>query len=291
MRAEIRALEARRKSRVIVVAASWREGVTHDLDLDGARAFLDVFDSLDTPDLVSLVIVARGGTPGFADQVIRTVGASGVRLEVVVPTYCNGVATLLGLYASTVVLYRHGGLGAYDSGPLSAENVRLDHDLVEYVPALGGLDVSTAAATMLATGNRQRMLARELARRVCKSDEAFEALSQYGLGKSLGLGTAQLSSVGVDAVLDDSPEIWDLFGAVERELSLRDRPSPRYTESDLGDEVEFEPASGMTTALIESASAGFRFVVDTGRPDPDTGTFRGAWEEQPRPRDVSVEEE
>lgn len=274
----IEAVESLRGRRVMIVGASWRKDTAHDLDLVGARAFVDVFEAMGRPSRLSLFIVARGGNPAFADQVIRTTRGAECDVEVIIPSLCNGVATLLAMTASNTVLTVHGGLGAYDAGPLGADTAALDHDLVEYVPALGGLDIEATLPAQLATGVRQRMLARELARRLSSHEPLLEALSQYGLGPSIGLGAAVLSSVGLETETVSDPALWDLFLAVERALQLRAAPVPAYTESDLADEVEFEPAHGLTTALIESTDLTREFVIDTGRPEPDTGRYVGEWQ-------------
>ena len=279
-KAAIEAVEKLRDSRVVVISSSWRSDMRHDLDGDGARAFIEVFETLDRPDNLSLFVVTRGGHAQFADQVIRTIRATNTKVEVIVPTFCNGVATLLALYASGIALHPHGGLGAYDSGPLAADVARLDHDLWDYVPALGGVHyqaIDPHLPARLAAGVRERKLSRELALRLCPDPEAIAGLSREALGTTTALGAADLGAIGVDADIVDDPAVWTLYRELEDVLELRAAPPPAYTESDLADEVEFEPAIQRTSAVIEASGLSLSFSIDTGRPDPDTGEFIGQW--------------
>ena len=279
-KAAIEAVEELRKSRVVVISSSWRHDMRHDLGVDGARAFVEVFEGLERPDILSLFVVTRGGHAHFADQVIRTIRATNTKVEVLVPTFCNGVATLLAMYASGVALHPHGGIGAYDCGPMVADAARLDHDLMDYVPALGGVHYQQSDPYLparLASGVRERKLARELALRICPDDEVIGGLSHATLGTSTGLGAAELAAMGVDAEIVDEAVLWRLFCELEDVLELRAAPPPAYTESDLADEVEFEPAVQRTSAIIESSGSTLSFTIDTGRPAPDTGEFVGQW--------------
>ena len=180
-----------------------------------------------------------------------------------------------------MLMHPYGGLGAYDAGPLLPDAGRLDHDLIDFVPALGGVHyqgVDNHLPARLASGVRQRQLCRELSYRTIANDEALAALAAVHLGTSTGLGTEELRALGIEAHAAPQPEIWQLYRAVEDELELRSAPLLAYTESDLGDEVEFEPAVGLPAAFIASSTRSVRFILDTGQIDPDTGNYVGAWD-------------
>src|SRR5690606_17844111 len=102
----------------------------------------------------------------------------------------------------------------------------------------------------LASGVRHRQLCRELSHRVARNEEALSTLASVHLGSSTGLGADELRAIGFEVRPAANPEVWQLYRAVEDELELRAAPLLAYTESDLGDEVEFEPAMGLTAAFI-----------------------------------------
>lgn len=264
----------------MLVAASSRDDLATDLDGSAARAFIDVFAPLDSPDELTLVVDARGGRTAFADTVIRTVRATGTSLHVVIPATSTGVSTLLAFAADRVTLHHYAGLGAYDVGPMRVDVEQVDHQLWDDIPALGGIDYEhdPQLPVRLADGLRERRLSRELARRLAASrDLDIDALSVEHLGDRLALGASELVEAGLPA--EDSGEslLWEMTLAVEELLGSLETPPPRYTESDLGDEVEFEPAMGLPVALVESVERSLQYVLDTGRPHPKTGRYQGHW--------------
>lgn len=272
-------LAEKRGNPVILIGASWRRDTATDLDLDAARAVIALVDELDRPERVSIVLAARGGHVAFADTVSRTFRSLGTELELLVPTLVTGVGGLLALAAAQTFVHPYGGVGAYDAGPLIVDGGALSHDLIDDVPALGGIHYTTDPhlPARLAAGLRERRLARALADRLSGESIDHPHLSQLHLGTSVGLGAAELGEAGIDAQTLDDPDLWALYRATESALGLREPPAPRYTESDLGDEVEFEPAVGLIGALVESAQTSLCFELDTGRPDPDSGRYSGAW--------------
>jgi hypothetical protein len=176
-------------------------------------------------------------------------------------------------------MHHHGGVGAYDAGPLRADDVRLDHHLIDDVPALGGIHYADNDHTLparLAAGMRERRLARALGERLADGDK-LNALSHLRLGTDHGLGADELAEAGFEVEATDDDALWQLYLAAEEALGILSSPAPRYTESDIGTEVEFEPAVGLLGALVESRKSSYDFELDTGRPDPDTGRYAGAW--------------
>lgn len=274
----IRALEEVSESAVVVIAASWRADLATDLDAQAARAFSAVLDDASV-DHLTLVCSLRGGEVAFADAVARSLRTRGITYDLAVPTLINGVGGLLALQARNVRIHPHGAVGAYDSGPLRIRQASMSPTLFDDVPALGGIryEHDPSLPTRLAAGMQERRLARELAMRLAGEGVEFDALSHLRLGAELGLDPAQLCAAGFTAETWDEPTLWELFCALEDDLGLLARPTPAYTEADLGDEVEFEPAVGLLTAVIASSSRAMRYEVDTGSPDPDTGVYAGAW--------------
>jgi hypothetical protein len=272
-------LEETHGGRAMLIAASSREDLATDLDASAARAFIEVFDRLDTPEQLTLVFDARGGRAEFADAVTRVLRASGTRLHLIVPTTSNGVASLLALSADELTIHDYAGLGAYDVGPMRLDAERLDHRLFDDIPALGGIDYAhdPKLPVRLAAGLRERRLCRELARRLASEDVAYDRLSVEHLGDRLALGASELADAGFPAGGTDEELVWKFTLTVEETLGSLEAPPPRYTESDLGDEVEFEPAVGLTVALVESAEHSLTRVLDTGRPHPETGEYQGHW--------------
>lgn len=263
---------------MLVVAASWRADVATDLDGQAARAVAELLDGLSAAH-ITVVYVARGGDATFADAVARSIRARGATFDLAVPTLVTGAGALLALAARRILVHPHGGVGAYDAGPLRNRHASMGHALFDDVPALGGIryEHDPALPTRLAGGMRERRLSRELAQRLVQNEADFDALSHLRLGYELGLDAAQLVAAGFDAQTWDEPALWALFRALEADLGLLQAAEPPYTEADLGDEVEFIPAVGLLGAVVETTKRSMRFELDTGSPDPDTGIYAGAW--------------
>lgn len=271
-------LEKRCDGPVVVIAASWRDDIATDLDIHAARVVAELLDDLDG-ERFTLVYAARGGDAAFADAVARSLRSRGVTFDLAVPTLITGAGALLALAASKILIHPHGGIGAYDVGPLRSGEARMGARLFDDIPALGGIryEHDPSLPTRLAAGMRERRLSRELAMRLARDEADFDALSHLRLGYEMGLDAAQLRGAGFDASVYDEPALWALWCALEEELGLLQRPEPAYTEADLGDEVEFAEAVGLLGAVVETKKRSFRFELDTGSPDPDTGIFAGAW--------------
>lgn len=271
-------LEKRCDTPVLVVGASWRADIATDLDGQAARAVADLLDEV-RGDELTIVYVARGGEVGFADAVARSLRAREVRFRLAVPTLVNGAGALLAMAATKILVHPHGAVGAYDAGPMRARHARLQPSIFDDVPALGGIryEHDVALPARLGAGMRERRLARALAERVAPAEANYDALSHLRLGDSLGLDARELRAAGFDAETWDEPALWSLFRSVEHDLGLLDTPQPRYTEADLGDEVEFAEAMGLLGALVATRDRALRYELDTGSPDPDTGIYAGAW--------------
>lgn len=274
----IRKLEAASGGPVLVIAASWRADIATDLDIAAARGVADLVDDLDT-DHLTVVYAARGGDAAFADSVARSLRARNIRFDLALPTLVTAAGSLLALASERVRIHPHGGVGAYDAGPLRNRQPEMSHALYDDIPALGGIryEHDPALPTRLAAGMRERRLSRELAQRLVVNDADFDALSHLRLGYDLGLDAAQLTAAGFNAETWDEPALWALFGALETELGLLSLPEPPYTQSEIGAEVEFAPAVGLLGAVLETRKRSLRFELDTGSPDPDTGVYTGAW--------------
>lgn len=276
----IKKLERGVDADVIVVAASWRDDIATDLDARAARFAAELVD--DVKHRALLVYMARGGDTAFADHLSRSLAARDISYDLAVPTLVNAAGTLLALRAERILLHPHGGIGAYDAGPLRVRDAMLSARTFDDVPALGGIQYAhdTSLPLRLAGGMRERRLSRAFAQRFA-GGRAVDRLTQLELGDEVGFGAEELAAAGFEAQTWDHAPLWALFGELERQLGVLSVPKPAYTEADLADEVEFEPAVGLTGALVASRARIARYVLDTGSPHPDTGVFAGAWSWQP----------
>jgi hypothetical protein len=275
-------------AQVIAVASGWRSNRVVNLDEAAVRVFIDVLDAkleaAEPVEEVALVLVGRGGWPRFAEGVWRAVRGRGLRLTVVVPYRVDGVFSLLALAADERILHPYGALGAYDRRPLGQIKARLDAESAALLTRDEA--VVESARAEIAFERRHAGLARGLMQRLVGDidpalfESAIAELGTRRLGSQLAIGAAELDRIGLDSRLADgelAALIWRLYRAYEHALGVREPPTPRYTESQLADEVEFEPAVGVTGALIETSDINRRFELDTGRPDPDTNMLDGRW--------------
>jgi hypothetical protein len=262
---------------VLLIAASWRPDIATDLDGNAARVVSDALDTIDS-DRLTVVLGARGGEAVFADQVARSLRARGISFDLAVPTFVSGVDGLLAIAADRVLIHPHGGVGAYDAGPMQSKFSTLGPHLFDDVPALGGVEYGhdPQLPARLAGGLRERRLSRQLAGRLAGEGVDYDALSHIGLGQDLGLDAEELRAAGFDAETWNEPALWSLWLSVESELGVLEAAEPPYTEADIGMEVEFAPAVGLLGALVETKKRVHRYELDTGSPDPDTGAYAGA---------------
>ncbi len=276
---------------VVAVVSGWFGDHVVNLDELAARAFIDVLDGElehhDDTDHIGLFLLGRGGFPAFADGLWRALRGHGLASTAVVPYRIDGAHSLVALSAEERLFHPHGALGAYDRRPLGRVKARLDADVVfglGEMPALGIDDPATIAE--IAYERRQAQLAHHvMARMVGGTDSGVgarieRAMNARALGTELGLSAGELERLGLDCqtLADERAAlVWQLFEAYEVELELLEPPTPRYTESDVANEVEFVPATGVTGALIEGAHQSLCYELDTGRPDPDTNMLDGEW--------------
>ncbi len=253
---------------VIVIAASWQGDNTVDLAEEGARAFVSVLEaeleaaqaeSDGDAERVGLFLLGRGGLPVFAEGVWRVLGGRGLKAHAIVPYRADGAFTLLALAAERCLLHPYASLGAYDRCPITEvsdgaqQQQKLAHRLMERI--VGGTDGGLGA-------------------------RVERCLGADSLGWELGLASDELERLGIDSQItrgERADLVWHLYRTYESELDILEPPTPRYTPSDVADEVEFEPATGLCAAIIEGSSQSVQFELDTGSPDPDTGVLNGRW--------------
>ena len=274
---------------VLALVAGWHGDHLVNLGEEGARAFVEVLDREleqcpEEPDSLALFAVGRGGFPGFADAVVRALGGRKLEITTIIPYRVDGVFTLLSLAADQRIIHPYGALGAYDRRPIGKTMAALDSEVARVMdePAAN----ADQRAVALAYERRQAQLAHRLMERLTGGTESGlgarieRELSAETLGCDLALGHADLERIGLSARLageQQASTIWRLYRAFEEELEYLEPPTPRYTQSDVADEVEFEPAMGLTGALIETAHQSLRYELDTGSPDPDTNMLTGEW--------------
>ncbi len=280
---------------VILIASRWREERAVDLDRRAARTFLEIFDAMPgeydrPPETIGLFLVGRGGRTTFVNAVARVLDGYGVDYRCFVPGIVNGAYTLLGLGAEEVVCHPYGGLGAYDAPPARRLEGRIDVETLGALrPHLDGESEGIGGELpRLAQAAHLRSLARwQLERVVDGTDDGVGArvareLPVARLGAEVALGASDLAGLGVEARRADEAErevMWRLYREVEADLGLRGEVPERYTESELAEEVEFEPARVIPGAIIESAYSSGVFQLDTGSPDPQTNMLDGTWRE------------
>lgn len=269
----------------VVIASSWRPGAQVNLDDAAAVALKEVLTRAGWPEQVCLILVGQGGTVGFADAAVRLLQGS------IKATYLSeltsGALSLLSLSSPQLTLLRGAGLGAYDAGRLGAQRGQWSHELLAHWPdaaLLSYLEPERRAQVglSLAAQGHERVMAQQLALGLLagKDARALEALSISTLGRSRGLGVGALGALGFDAKHATAEAIAALGPAIaeiEALLSLGRPMAPRYTQSELIDEVEFELATTTPGALIACAKCAMILELDTGRPDPDSGLLDGQW--------------
>jgi hypothetical protein len=296
---------------VIAVANGWCGNNVVNLGEEGARAFIEVLDaelaaqpetSADAPEPVALFLVGRGGYPAFADGVWRALTGRGLEVTAIVPHRVDGALSLLALSSQHRLMHPYGALGAYDRRPLGRLEAKLDADVVRGLAGLAeggmaegglagagvaklGLDDVTSLS-QIAGERRYAQLSRHLMKRMLGGTESGlgarveRDLCADLLGADLALSANELDKLGlVTAVAEgrSSELVWQLYRAYERELEVLEVAMPRFTQSQVADEVEFAPATGLTGAVIEGVHDQLIFELDTGSPHPDTGMLKGEW--------------
>ncbi len=279
----------------LVIAVGWRDAYAHNLDEDAARSLLEVVHETAAayPDNegLDLIVWARGGHARFADAAHHILAHHRVRRVYVVGAV-DGVGTLLALLGEEIIMGEGARLGAPAVGPLGPPSGAWDADLVARAQARFWEVPEPDRLRMLQVLARRRdrealtaTLRRWQSPMLTTSEEhdaLCAALSLDALGEDVGLGAAQLAAHGVcaEAVVPASTRadaLWRIRIVLEEWLGLRQKPAPSYTEAELGNEVEFEMATGVTSGIIASSSEAMMLSLDTGRPDPDTGLYAGEW--------------
>lgn len=247
---------------VIVIAANWNQERAVDLEDQAARVFYDVLEATlaaapsgESLSEVALVLIGRGGQCSFADAVRRALGGLKISYRVYIPCPVDAAMTLLSLGASQIYLHPFGGIGALDSSPQQQQ---------------------AAEASILLAGRMLQMSGHTL------DGRRIDQLQTSKMGQGTFLGESDLARLGLKARTvtgDERSNLWELFKAIETRIGLSESGLQRFTPSETWpDEVEFEPATMLTAALIASDHRQATFELDTGRPDPDKASLQGAWQ-------------
>ena len=232
---------------VVTCVSGWRSDVAVDFDEVAARHLIDRFEGYRKQRSVALFLMGRGASVGFADLVRRA--SRHIELHVLVPYLVTGRVGLAALSGHALRLGRYGAIGSVDA------------------PCAHSTNPADVAAS------------RGMARRILKTEDVSR-LTHALLGAGQGLSPDELAKLGLpasDLDADADSATWALFEAYEQALGLREGPARRYEESDVGDEVEWEFAVGLPGGFIETSDDSLVYLLDTGRPDPDTGQLAGRW--------------
>ena len=264
-----------------VISVFWQNVPPHAFDPGrlAARALKRCAVATKRKERVTLALAGRGGLAEFADHGMRALRAVYERVDVVVCGDVTAAGTLLALAADQTALSPLGSIGAYDAGPIGAGPNVLSPKVFDDVPAMGGIDLASEPGLQgrLAYHRHEARVARNLAERLLTGDrrDLFSRLSFHELGDGTALDLRELSGFEFHRV----SARWDeLHHKAEKTFGLPvEESTQRYSVTGLGDEVEFEPAEDVTVAIFESPRFSTTFVVDTGRPHPDTGNYLGDW--------------
>ena len=260
-----------------------------NLGEDGVRAFVEILEREvdDDASRVGLFLLGEGGYPSFADGVTRSLRERGLEVEVIVPYRVSGVFTTMALSADRVIMHPNASVGAFDQPPLGRRVVDVTIATLEYFDQLPevGHTLEDRAPELARDRFFARLHRRVVERVVGDLDSGVGArvvreLSLDSLGEELAVGATELETIGLacETAEDQFREsIWELFEVYEDIFEMRDKQEPLFHESDVADEVEFEPARGLVGAVIEGPDEALVFELDTGRPDPDTGMLDGEW--------------
>ncbi len=287
---QLRALDEHTDGPVVAIASRWRGEHAVDFDRSAVRIFADVLDELrgdGALETITLFLVGRGGHPSFADGISRLLAGFDIEATCLIPRVVDGAYTLTALAAEHIVVHPYGGLGAFDAPPSRRLAGRLDLETLSALETHGlRNEIDDDQLPELAeTAHVQHLARRQFDRlfdRIDTQDESrlAEALGWDRLGRQLALSAPELDELGLPARSASPAEreaMWDLHDAIEATLELRGPRPERYTESEVAEEVEFEPAEWVPGGLIESTDTSIVYELDTGRPDPDTNMFEGAW--------------
>lgn len=267
-----------------VVLCAWVSGAYAGIDPDRVAAReVQRCAEVGRRSTVVVLIAGRGGTAAFADSTLRALRAVYERVIGLVLSDVAAAGTLIALGADRCMLSPLGALGAYDTGPMMPGPSRLSPREFDDVPAMGNIDLSMDVGfqARLAHQKHEGRVARNLAERWLGTERRalFSSLSVHELGDSLALDLRELEAFGFEAV----PETWRAVTS-EVEAWCRDElraEAPdlelRYSASGIGEEVEFEAAIELAVACVASPRFFSVFLVDSGRPHPDTGIYLGSW--------------
>ncbi|QED25872.1 hypothetical protein FRD01_01045 [Microvenator marinus] len=277
------AIEAELGRAVFVVASAHER--FFEPDEDAIRVFMEAAHRRSEKgrpfEKAALLLIGQGGHPAFAEGVVRALRAFWPAFDLILVSRTRGVATLLTFKAERVVMHPWASVGAYDAGPILNGPSKLSPSVWDDIPAMQGVETEEHFASQLARHRHHARLARSLARRWAGDSKALlDSLSEYELGAGLGLGADELEEFGIKAEIAEDPlrsTVWDLYQIYEKELGLLKEPAPRYSPSDIADEVEFEPAEYLSAGIVETTVDDFVYQVDTGRPHPETGALLGEW--------------
>lgn len=273
---------------VVVFMANWKGEYAVDPGEEGGRRLASTLAQVHRrqgePEEMALVMLGRGGTGAFCDQVLRCAANLGIRLDVVVPHRIDGAPAMVALGADRITLHPQGGIGAVDAGVLVAGRQRIDASLqqISGVDPLDLVSLSEADKAFISRLAYERQVQgemRQIAHRWLSGETPWAM--QQTLGRAGALGADELREEGVNIRVTPAPlaeQLEELLTWAESFMHLFRMPSERFEVSaEVADEVEFEPATLIPAAVLLEASGGWLFELDTGSPDPFAPRLLGQW--------------
>lgn len=269
----IKKLEKTLKTKLLIVACATRQDIAVDLDELAAKHIRALCED---DEKYTVVLLGGGGELGFADSVKRTLGS----FDVIVGDRISGSLSLLALCSDKINMSKYAAIGAFDSGLFWQPEATINGFVYDDIPALGGLNTEhdpTMPGRVAQLRNFQRRAKIWVEANARTFD--LDRLKSVNVGLDTGLSEGQMTDLGFSTTCLHTPQLQELLNVLDEELGNKSIPLPRYSESDLADEVEFEFAAEVPGAILSTSKRSFIYALDTGTPNPDTGQFVGGWSE------------
>jgi hypothetical protein len=110
----IKAIEARRNSRVILYVTGDRPGLETQIHQEVYDYFVNILDDIGIVDRISMVLYTRGGSTLAAWSIANLIQQFCSHFEVIVPSKAHSAGTLMALGAEQIIMTKQATLGPID---------------------------------------------------------------------------------------------------------------------------------------------------------------------------------